>query len=35
MEEREIRRRGIRGHGVSGGTQIYKENGRGIGLQLE
>lgn len=35
MEEREIRRRGISGHVVSGGTQIDKKNGRGIGLQLE
>jgi hypothetical protein len=35
VKEREIRRRGISGHVVSGGTQIDKKNGRGRGLQLE
>jgi hypothetical protein len=35
VEDREIRRRGISGHVVSGGTQTDKKNGGGIGLQLE
>jgi hypothetical protein len=35
VEEKEIRRRGITGHVVSGETQIDNKNGRGIALQLE
>jgi hypothetical protein len=35
VEKRELRRRGISGHGVSGGKQRDKKKARDIGLQLE
>jgi hypothetical protein len=35
VEKRELRGRGISGHGVSGGKQRYKKKARDAELQLE